>query len=59
MKSQPEREGRPVKLVKVGGDADCKNGNCPTVYWTDRGTLVIQGYAVDSEQAEGLTHCGR
>ena len=55
MKPQPKREGRPVKLVKVSGDADCKNGNCPTVYRTDRGTVVVQGYAVDSEQAEGLT----
>ena len=27
--------------------ADCRNGNsCPTGYTTDRGTVVIQGYAV-------------
>jgi len=44
-----------VKLVKVGGDGECKNGNCPTIYRTDRGTLVVQGYAVGPEQAEGLT----
>lgn len=24
----------------------CGNGSCPTVYKTDRGTLVIQGYTV-------------
>ena len=29
----------------------CGNGSCPTVYRTDRGTLVIQGYAVAGEQA--------
>ena len=55
MKPQPKREGRPVKLVEVSGDGECKNGNCPTVYRTDRGTLVVQGYAVDSNEAEGLT----
>lgn len=44
-----------MKLVKVGVDSDCKNGNCPSVYRTDRGTIVVQGYTVDSELAEGLT----
>jgi hypothetical protein len=24
----------------------CINGNCPTIWRTDRGTYVIQGYAV-------------
>jgi hypothetical protein len=24
---------------------DCRNGNCPTVWETDRGTVVVQGYA--------------
>jgi len=24
----------------------CANGSCPTVYRTDRGTIVVQGYAV-------------
>ena len=24
----------------------CGNGSCPTVYRTDRGTLVVQGYTV-------------
>lgn len=43
-----------MKLVKASGDGECKNGNCPTIYRTDRGTLVVQGYAVAPEQAEGL-----
>jgi hypothetical protein len=29
----------------------CGGGSCPTVYRTNRGTLVVQGYAVDPEQA--------
>jgi hypothetical protein len=29
----------------------CTSGTCPTVYRTDRGTLVVQGYAVDPAQA--------
>lgn len=29
----------------------CGNGTCPTVYRTDRGTYVIQGYPV---QGDGL-----
>ena len=28
----------------------CGNGSCPTVYRTNRGTLVIQGYAVAGDQ---------
>ncbi|WP_433296462.1 hypothetical protein ACQP2F_38460 [Actinoplanes sp. CA-030573] len=31
----------------------CGGGSCPTVYRTDRGTLVIQGYPV-SAQAVGV-----
>lgn len=27
-----------------GGDVPCKEGDCPNVYVTDRGTLVFQGY---------------
>ena len=29
----------------------CGNGSCPTVYRTDRGTLVVQGYTVMPENA--------
>lgn len=25
----------------------CPDGNCPAVYLTDRGTLMVRGYAVD------------
>jgi hypothetical protein len=29
----------------------CKDGNCPTMYRTNRGTFVVQGYAVAADQA--------
>jgi hypothetical protein len=29
----------------------CRNGNCPSVYRTNRGTFVVQGYPVTPEQA--------
>jgi hypothetical protein len=44
-----------VKLTWVSGGDDCKNGNCPTVYRTDRGTLVVQGFTVPTDDAEGVT----
>ncbi|MFI5909551.1 hypothetical protein [Dactylosporangium sp. NPDC051541] len=28
----------------------CGNGTCPTVYRTDRGTLVVQGYTIRADQ---------
>lgn len=28
----------------------CPDGNCPAVYLTDRGTLMVRGYAVDSSR---------
>lgn len=34
------------KLVAV-----CGNQACPTVYRSDRGTLVVQGYAISAERA--------
>jgi len=34
-----------MKLTRIA--ADCKNGsNCPAGYATDRGTVVVQGYAL-------------
>jgi hypothetical protein len=30
----------------------CGSGTCPTVYRTDRDTLVIQGYTITAEQAD-------
>jgi hypothetical protein len=32
----------------------CSTGTCPTIFRSDRGTIVIQGYAVDAQRA-GVT----
>lgn len=32
-----------MKLTKIAGDDNCRNGDCPTVYKTDRGTVAVQG----------------
>jgi hypothetical protein len=34
-------EGATVKVTKLA--ATCENGDCPTLYATDRGTLLVQG----------------
>lgn len=33
-----------MKLTRLSGE--CKEGTCPTVYLSDRGTLVLQGDVV-------------
>jgi hypothetical protein len=40
---------RTVTLQLVAGR--CGGGECPTVYETDRGTLVVQGYAFEPAHA--------
>jgi hypothetical protein len=43
-----------MRLRFVGSDS--KDGNCPSVYETDRGTVVIQGWKVAAgDQAWGDT----
>jgi hypothetical protein len=39
-----------VRLTQLRGA--CQGGTCPTLYATDRGTLVVQGYMVTD--AEGV-----
>ena len=34
--------------------ATCAGGNCPTIFESDRGTYVIQGYALDAGRS-GVT----
>jgi hypothetical protein len=29
----------------------CASSGCPTIYESDRGTLVVQGYAISARQA--------
>lgn len=38
-----------MKLTKISDG--CENRNCPTVYETDRGTFVVQGYVISDPQA--------
>jgi hypothetical protein len=33
-----------MELTPVRGA--CRDGTCPTIYETDRGTIVVQGYVV-------------
>ncbi|MFJ2777751.1 hypothetical protein [Kitasatospora sp. NPDC087315] len=35
------------------GSGDCDNGDCPTVYVTDRGTIAVQGYDIDHATPTG------
>jgi hypothetical protein len=39
-----DNKGNAPKLTLV--TSLCGSGTCPTVYRTDRGTLVVQGYTV-------------
>ncbi|MDQ3708059.1 MAG: hypothetical protein M3387_01915 [Actinomycetota bacterium] len=41
-----------MRLTLVSGG--CSGGSCPTVYATDRGTYVVQGYTVGSGEDAGL-----
>ena len=33
-----------MELFRISG-GDCGNGDCPAIYQTDHGTVVVQGYA--------------
>lgn len=33
-------------VCALAAPQDCRNGNCPTVWDTDAGTLVVQGYVL-------------
>jgi hypothetical protein len=41
-----------VELTKIA-DSNCKDGDCPTVYRTDRGTIGVQGYLLDPATPDG------
>jgi hypothetical protein len=50
-----------VKDPNTGGDVElttlvtgnCKDGDCPKVYRTDRGTIGVQGYVLDRATPDG------
>jgi hypothetical protein len=35
-----------MKLKALGGGGACWDGTCPTLYESDRGTIVVQGWIV-------------
>jgi hypothetical protein len=41
-----------MELTKIAG-ANCKDGDCPAVYRTDRGTVAVQGYRVPHAAPDG------
>jgi hypothetical protein len=43
-----------MQLTKIA-EANCKDGDCPTVYRTDSGTLAVQGYTLDYPTPDGET----
>jgi hypothetical protein len=44
-----------MELTRIAPDdkSECKSGDCPTVYKTDRGTVAVQGYNVEHPTPEG------
>jgi hypothetical protein len=43
-----------VKLTRIAGD--CPDGvTCPTVYLSDRGTVVVQGYTLAADDLAQIT----
>lgn len=46
--------GGPCDNTSGDDGDDCGNGDCPTVFTTDRhGMVAVQGYTVDHETPEG------
>jgi hypothetical protein len=41
-----------MEFTQIAG-GDCRVGDCPTIFTTDRGTLVVQGDIVDKQVPEG------
>lgn len=48
------KRGHAVKLTRLVGE--CDDGDCPTVYATDRGTLAIQGDRVVDHELDIPAH---
>lgn len=40
-----------MRLTFLGTDSE--DGHCPTLYKTDRGTIVVQGYKINDPEAMG------
>lgn len=51
MNNDLQDSGRSASSVTLQRIVGCAAGDCPTVYKTDRDTLVVQGYSFDPGQA--------
>jgi hypothetical protein len=38
-----------TKIAPAGDTDDCKDGDCPTIYRTDHGTVAVQGYRIERD----------
>jgi hypothetical protein len=43
---------QPPRLTRIAG-GDCGRDDCPAVFTTDRGSVAIQGYDIDSKTPAG------
>jgi hypothetical protein len=43
---------QPPPLTRIAGGA-CGRDDCPTVFTTDRGTVAVQGYDIDTDTPAG------
>ena len=43
-----------LKLELLAGPDGCAGKSCPTIYKTDRGTVVVQGYTVTEATTAAL-----
>ncbi|MEV6345667.1 hypothetical protein [Actinoplanes sp. NPDC051851] len=61
MGAHSTKNGGVNKVITNDGEADasalellattCSSGTCPTIFRTDRGTILVQGYVADAQQA--------
>ena len=54
MKEKPVNVIKVVTLGSDGSRARCGGGNCPTLFVTDDGNVLIQGYTMSSDDKNGL-----
>lgn len=42
-----------MELTEIAGGGNCKDGDCPKVFRTDRGTIAVRGDQLAHPTAEG------
>lgn len=38
-----------MSVMLLAGTMECRNGNCPTAWLSERGTVLVQGYVVTGQ----------